>query len=351
MITVEQNQLVRTLATAAAPIGGKSPMAILNGIRIEATGGKLSAVGSDLVTTVRAECECAGNMAAVVVPAAVVERAKLMPVGKVTIEVDAKGAITIASGKRKFKLDTQNAADFPDVTVMEPNGAPVNAKDLASAIERGSRSMPDDSTRPNLYGARFVGGEVRSANNYGLAISSSPIDTDVMLPPPAVSHIVKFADGSDEVRVGMNGTRFVLARPGAAISVQTVDGSDFPNFDALIFDHVKKDTPSLKIDRAALINALRAVSTSTGDESRRVTVDVSKGEMRLQALGGTKGEAEDSVPCEAARPIKFGVNASMLASAVTASDGAEVVIQNGGEMDPIIIRGQTTTHVVMPLRA
>lgn len=343
MITVDHQQLARAATTAAAPIGGKSPLPILNGLRIEASGGFLEVVGTDLTTIIRARCAAAGTLAAVVVPAEFVDRVRLMPQGPVTISTEGS-ALIISAGKRKFKLDTMSASDFPAVAIVEPTSDPIDAASLAVALSRGGVSMSQDQTRANLFGARFVRNTLRSMDGSQLSIVPSPVDLDAMIPPPAIALIAKFVGAAEEVRIGMDGNRAVVTRADAAISCQTVDSSLFPDFEHF-FGNVDAEAPSFTMDRALLTNMVRAVSAAAKVDTRCIEIVADRGEVR--AVAGDRGE--DSLPCEATAPISFGVIAPRLLSVLAATDGDKVRVQSGGNMAPIIVEGLTTKHVVMPV--
>jgi DNA polymerase III sliding clamp (beta) subunit (PCNA family) len=303
----------------------------------------VSIVGTDLATIVRSRCEAAGTIDPVVVPISFVERVKLMPEGPLTIAIE-KGAAVIASGKRRFKLDTMAASGFPAALISEPTEDEIDAAPLAFAITNGAASMSLDQSRSNMYGARFVEKTVRSMDGNQLSIVPSPIDIDAMLPPPAVSLIGKFLDASEMVSVGIDGGRVVIARKDALISCATTDGGAFPDF-KLFFANVDACAPTMTIDRLVLTDMVRAVSAAASADTRTVEVTATGGEIQVNA--GTRGE--DTASCEIDGRISFGVSAHRLLSVLNATDGDHVRIQNAGNMAPIVVMGLTTKHVVMPV--
>jgi DNA polymerase-3 subunit beta len=344
MITVEQSSLVRALTTAATPISGKSPMPILNCLVIEAAGGSLSVVGSNLDTIVRAKCPAAGTLAPIAVPASIADRAKLMPAGPVTLAVE-KGVLLISSGKRKFKLETQSAADFPASNITEPNVEHVDGAALSQAMQRGLASMSPDSSRMHLHCAMFVDGTVRSTDGSQCSVAPSPVRIDTNIPRPAAESIAKFISGAKQVRFGLDGTRIVVSREDATISCQTVDITR-PPID-VIFKERKDSLPAFTVDRAALVDALRAVSAACGDLDRAVDIKAGKGTIRILA----NNSGEDELQCEGPGSVAVRFSANRMISVLATSDGEQVTVQSAGELDPIFITGATTRHIVMPMRS
>lgn len=345
MITVSQSDLVRAASTAAAAVAQKSATPLIGGMRIEARDGVLSIVGTDLATIVRARCAASGSLRPVVVSTALVDRAKLMPAGPVSIALDGS-ALIISSGKRKFRLDTLDAADFPRVEIAEPTAEPTDAASLAVAIGRGTASMGEDMSRAHLYGALFRGGHVRSTD--GNSLSSVPFDAaiDAFLPRGAVESIARFIDRCETVRVGTDEGRVVVARNDAVLSCATGDASAFPPVEQML--GMIRSGASMTVRRATILDVVRAVSAASADKDfRSVTIEAGRGAATVTA--GDHGE--DSFDCETSDLMWFTANGRYLIAAINASDGEEIAIESAGEEDPIVIRGTTTLHVVMPIRA
>jgi len=112
----------------------------------------------------------------------------------------------------------------------------------------------------------------------------------------------------------------------------------------------------VRAPRAALADALRAVSVAASDRTGGIKLTLSNGKMRFESENPDSGEGFDEVNVDYSGPeLTVGFNARYFLDVLSAISSEEIELAVSGELDPAVVRpvGETTTSylsVIMPMR-
>jgi DNA polymerase-3 subunit beta len=161
-------------------------------------------------------------------------------------------------------------------------------------------------------------------------------------------------DGADtsEIKMVQSGPNAFFELAGFMFSVKLVD-AQFPPYQQVIPEHSEQ---KVRAPRAALADALRAVSVAASDRTGGIKLTLSNGKMRFESENPDSGEGFDEVNVDYSGPeLTVGFNARYFLDVLSAVSSEEIELAVSGELDPAVIRpvGETTTSylsVIMPMR-
>ena len=114
---------------------------------------------------------------------------------------------------------------------------------------------------------------------------------------------------------------------------------------------------TVRAPRAALVDALRAVSLAASDRTGGVKLAIESGTMRITSESPESGDGFDEVPVEyGGENMTIGFNAKYLLEVLAVLDDEEVELLLSGELDPAVVRPASEPDdrefigVVMPMR-
>src|SRR5215210_154692 len=155
-VTCSKDELVSALSAVSRAVSSRSTVQVLSGVLIRSEGDHLELAATDMELSLRLPLEGqADGAGAVVVPGRLlVELARLLPEGEVTIEHRPEdGAVQVTGGSSVSRLHTYSAEDFPKLP--DAGAADVFTVDRNAFLEtiaRVSRSASRDESRPVLTG-------------------------------------------------------------------------------------------------------------------------------------------------------------------------------------------------------
>jgi DNA polymerase-3 subunit beta len=160
-------------------------------------------------------------------------------------------------------------------------------------------------------------------------------------------------EGSPEIVISQNGPNAFFRLAGFQFSVKLVD-AQFPPYQQVIPQSTDR---TIVAPRAAVIDALKAVSIAASDRTGGVKITTGTNVLRFASESPESGEGFDEVPVEYdAGELMIGFNARYFLDVLAAVDDDEVTIGISGELDPVVLKPRATTEgssyvaVVMPMR-
>ncbi len=113
----------------------------------------------------------------------------------------------------------------------------------------------------------------------------------------------------------------------------------------------------MRAQRAALADALRAVSVAASDRTGGVKLTLGGGKIRFESESPDSGEGFDEVAADYQGPeVTVGFNARYFLDVLGAITDEEVALSISGELDPAVIKpaGESANKsyqaVIMPMR-
>lgn len=363
-LTTQKKDLLGMLARAGAVAGKKSTMPILSCVHLTTEGSTLRVSATDLYLAIRGSvaAEVKRQGSAVVPCKDLLERVRMMPEGPIQISTKDDGVSLKSVGTaRRYTLRGIKADEFPPIpdvgegkpTMTLPAGV------LAGLIARTAHAISTDESRAHLNGACFQwdGSTVRMVGTDGHQLAKveakveAKASTTMLIPLKAVREVARLCDGAEAaapVLLVQQGPNAIFTVDGITLVVRLTD-SQFPQFDQVI---PKDGRPHrFRVRRAAIAEAIRAISVASSDRTDGVTLALDGKMLRIEAKSADGGEGSDEVPIEYdGTPFRIMAKATYLLSSLEATGGEEVDVDMGEDLDPIAMRSPNFVGVVMPMR-
>ena len=378
-ITVAKKDLLRLVSRCQGVVDKKSTMPVLanvlisvdspNAVRVAATDLYLAISGE-----MPSEVQQGGSTA---VPARdLFERIKMMPDGPVAISVAASGATEIKSGAspRRYRLHGLPGESFPPLPEPGPDAPTleIEADVLAALISCTQFAISTDETRAHLNSALFEwdGDRVRMVDNRRSSAYEDGSDRGGATCHGHDAHPAEGDRGATQA-CGRSPQRGGQGRyqgdgvdpqagPNAFFSfgdtrfvVKLVD-AQFPAYQQVI-PHTSER--SVRAPRAALMDALRAVSLAASDRTGGVKLALENNTMRITSESPESGDGFDEIAVDyEGGEITIGFNAKYLLDVLAVLDDDEITLLLSGELDPAVVKpasedpSRSFIGVVMPMR-
>jgi len=301
------------------------------------------------------------------------ERVKMMPEGQISIVTSGGAATTIRAvgASRRFTLHGIPGEEFPSLPQPDESVAPLTIPiATVSALIAGTYfSISTDETRLHLNSALFEwdGERVRMVTTDGHRLSKMDAllpgkhaSATMLIPLKGVLELKRLcdeasedkSDSGNEIRISQSGPNAFFQLAGFQFSVKLVD-AQFPPYQQVIPEHSEQ---KVRASRAAVADALRAVSVAASDRTGGIKLTLAGGKMRFESENPDSGEGFDEVNVDYSGPeLTVGFNARYFLDVLNAVDAEEIELSVSGELDPAVVRPATESttsylSVIMPMR-
>ena len=363
-LIIERNQLMNSIQHVMKAISSRPTIAILSGIKLEAQQNFVKLTGSDsditIESTIPREEDGMINIHDVQ-PGTVILQAKFvseivrkLPGDQVEIESDDELNVTIRSAAAEFKLNGQDAEEYPQPAILTTdNQFEIQADVLKNLIRQTNFAVSTQETRPILTGVHFIleDGvfELVATDSHRLASRKINLNSDaesvsfrnIVVPGKSLSELNKILDDHQE--------KVFVSVSDNQILFKTANVNFHPETSRLIPEQ-SKTTVSIKsrelmqtIDRASLL----------AQDNRNNIVKLATMPNQLQITShspeiGTAEEKVDTMSIEG-EDLKISFNAKYMIDALRAIDSEEIEIAFTGAMRPFILRPQNEEESILQL--
>lgn len=375
MITIPRATLLPALAATQKVVEKRNTIPILGNLLFAAEAGRLTIVATDLDIEASVTVGCAGDMAAVTLPAHTLHDAvRKLPDGcDVQIAHDGANA-TVSAGRSRFRLPVLPAGDFPRMAAGGYGHAfALPAASLKRMLDTIRFAVSTEETRYYLNGiywhhdADAAGGPRLTAvatDGHRLAMIALPApegaaDMPGIIVPRRTCDLLKdVAARKGNVSIELSEVRIRFAAPEGdggpelAIVSKLIDGT-FPDYRRVVpASHANR----FEVDGAALRSAVDRVATitpSTGGRSVRFAFSAQA--LVLQAVNPDAGEATDEVTIASAEgdPVEIGFNGRYCLELLAAAPEGTIRFHLADAGAPARIEpaaAPDTVFVLMPMR-
>lgn len=376
-VVVSKKDLLRVLGRCQGVADKKSTMPVLGNVLLEVTStAELRLAATDLFVSVSgkipAKVENGGSVA--LGARELFERVRMMPEGQIALQVTGTQAVIRAVGSaRRFTLHGVPGEEFPSLPAPDAKAqmATLDVVTLASLIAATHFSISTDETRLHLNSALFEwdNDRVRMVTTDGHRLSKLEVvvkgkheSATMLIPLKGVQELRRLceealAEGKEadasEIKMVQSGPNAFFELAGFSFSVKLVD-AQFPPYQQVIPEQSER---SVRAQRAALADALRAVSVAASDRTGGVKLTLGGGKIRFESESPDSGEGFDEVPADYQGPeVTVGFNARYFLDVLGAITDEEVTLGISGELDPAVIKpaGESANRnyqaVIMPMR-
>ena len=362
-ITTTRQSLLDSLLVVSRAVSARAALQALSGILISTDGGaQLRATDMELGLEVGLEGEVDGGGSVVLPGRLLVEVARSLPDGQVTLDLrEAERDIEISAGSSKFHLRTLSADDFPRFPESEGDPVELPAAPLRDTINRVARAASRDEARPVLTGVLVTveGDEMTmvATDSYRLAVKKTKLETSVPerleanVPARALRELARLieAAGDDPLNVWLTRNQAIFRIGQVSLSSRLIDGQ-FPNHSQLLPDSYEHE---VKLPRTELLEVTRRVS-QLAQRNAALRMSFSEGELVVSAETPDLGDAREALPAPYdGELLEIGFNPEFVRDGLESIDSDEVVLKLISPLRPGLIEPAAEddfSYLVMPIR-
>jgi DNA polymerase III subunit beta len=360
-ITVSKDELASKLAVVARGVSTRTAVLVLGGIQLRAEGGQLHLAATDMEVSLRtaADAQVAGEGIVIVPGRLLLDIARSLPDGDVTIEHKPEEAIVaVSSGSASYRLHTYSSEDFPRLPeVDEGTLHAIEREALVETIARVGRSASRDESRPVLTGilVRFEPGKIVMAatDSYRLAVKETSVegslpDLEAIIPARALQELTRIAGGADDVQLGVQENHVVFSADGTLLTTRRIDGQ-FPNYRQLLPEQFEHE---VVLPREEALDVVRRVSLMAQRNSP-LRLRFADGELTVSAVTQDVGEARESLPAPYnGDAMEIGFNAEFLRDGLESVESDSITFKLISPLRPAVLEGEGDDYVylIMPIR-
>lgn len=362
-LSIDRAELLTELNPMQGVVERKSTIPVLSHLLLKVKGDKLHLAATDLDVSLTSWCEAdaAEDGALAVQARKFMEIVRAVGGPTIDLSSDDSNALTIVSGKSRFKIHGLSAEDFPTLPeVGEAFDLAIGFPQFKRMVSKVFFAVSAEESRFQLNGAllktKDEALEMVATDGHRLALVECAHEgakeaDGVLIPRKALQELQRFDSDEDLVfRRGEHHLSFSLGR--RELICRILEGT-FPDYEKVIS---KDNDQRATFDKKPLAAVIHRVALLTGDRSRAVRLRMDPGQMTLSAANPDMGEAVEELVCDYdGTSIEIGINPDYLGQFLSAVETEKVAFDLKDENSQCIglpVEGEDTRYlcVIMPMR-
>ncbi|MBI3328980.1 MAG: DNA polymerase III subunit beta [Nitrospinae bacterium] len=367
-IRISREELLEGLQRIQSVVERKTTTPILANFLLEARGGELTYVATDLELTFKGIMAAeVGREGVITLPAReTFDIVRELPVGAtLELRVTEQQRVEITAGRAFFRVAGLPGEDFPPFPPFEgADSFPLPAATLREMIAKTAFCTSQDETRYALRGALFAlqEGEIRMVATDGHRLATirrvcegiGSAAKQVIVPRKALEEMRKNLEASagegEEVMLALLDQHLLFRKGNIWLTTRLIDGQ-FPAYERVIPKGLPKQ---VHLPKEGFLRTLRRVAVLAAEKSRPVRLQLAPGVLTVLSESPELGEARDEVETDYAdAAVTVGFNARYLMDALGVLDADEVVLEIKDAASPGLLRPVSDAdnlYVIMPMR-
>lgn len=360
-ITIERNELEKTLFQVQNAISHKMTLPILANFLIEADKNEIKVTATDLELGMSAKGKASVQEAgALTIPAKkFYDMVREFPEREIQIINRKNQVVSIECEKSHFKLMGLAAEEFPRFPKMDEKNAVIAEQGLIKTMLRlTSFAMSNDETRFVLNGvlAHIKGKTIEMVATDGRRLAhvqrtlgeSSGFERSAILPKKTVVELGKSLKEEGEIKITFGENQIQFSYDEIVILSRLIEG-EFPNYEQVI---PKESKEKIKLNRDQFLFATKRASLLTSQESQSIKLEFFKDRVILSKSSPEWGEAREEVEAvNDGKDLEIGFNPHYLMDVFKQLPDEEVALELSASDKPGIIRtADQYTYVVLPMQ-
>src|SRR5690625_319052 len=365
---IQRDQLMASIQDVMKAISARAAIPILTGIKVDADENGVTLTGSDsnisIESYIPAEEDGIVNVEDIQGGSIVLQAnyfpdvIRKLPEKTVEIETDDQFNVMIRSGKAEFKLNGQDAEEYPQLPKLQiDNSFEINTDLLKGLIHQTAFAISTMETRPILTGVNI---KLENSNlsftatdSHRLAVKEVPLDgvqlelSNIVIPGKSLNELYKILDDTEETIEVSATDNLILFRTKYIYFLSRLLDGNYPETSRLIPDggktvlHAKTRDLISTIDRASLLakeERNNVVKLTTKDND---IIDITSNSPEV-------GKVAEDIVIESVtgEELKISFSAKYMLDALKAIESDEVTIDFTGAMRPFVIRPASKEPII-----
>jgi DNA polymerase III subunit beta len=349
--TANRAALLKAITFASSCSQGRTTLPVLNCLAFTAEFDRLSICGTNLDLWGTAQCEAnIADVGGCCIPAALISSfVKSAATGEISIEI-VKQRVRVQSGKSKAEIPIMDLAELPKPQNVKGAEIMIPADVFKSNLDQVKRAQSIDPSRQviNSVFAEFKSGKLALVATDGRRLTAVEFecagDGQYIVPTSVVERLLAVLESGDvKCTFGENQVRFDGSN--WTIHGRLIDGS-YPNWRQIIPNKIKQ---TVAVPLEELVSTVRRAKVFTTDKVNCINLEFSRKSLTIRART-PEHEFEETIEDLDAFDFKIACDATYLLDLLAGVKGEIVNLGLIDEMSPIVIKEDTYTGVVMPMR-
>lgn len=360
---LQRNDLMDIIATASRAIATKSTMPILEGILVEAAGGKLTLMCTDMMLGI--SCSVPADIieeGRVVMPGRMfAEIVRKIPDGTVDVSINEQLSATIRCMGSRTTLAALDAEEFPELPAVSGSSPITLQKNvLRDMIRHTLFATATEETRPILTGALLEreGEETLmvALDGYRLALwrcadgqGGDPVHA--VIPGKSLGEIAKILDdGEEEMDLSIDGSHLMVCLENTTIVTRLLEG-EFIKYRQIIPGDF---STRVKINTRALSDSIDRASLMVREgKSNLIRLAVEEDKLIITANSDI-GNVYEEIPITLdGKTLEIAFNARYFSDMLKVLEDEEIELNFSSNVSPCVVKpveGDSYIYLILPVR-
>lgn len=252
---------------------------------------------------------------------------------------------TIRSGSSVWK-EPMPTSEVKEIEFPDKLTCTVNSYALLTAINTVKYAVDSDSVRPALYMVDVINGRARACNGFQYHESDTKTEGLTFTIPGGMvdsfSTVMRYFEG--DVEFAEDEEFYYFRNNDDLVTIHKLS-SHFPDLDRLLVRPLKSEVPALlKVDKAALVQAVKRVKLVIDESYPYVELHISKNEVVVRGTQKSGAEAATSVKAHwATKPRVATFNVQHLSRTLNNLPDGELELRFGNDTktkkSPMVMEG------------
>ena len=362
-LTFERDDLLDTLQVLQGVASGRTTLPILSNVLINATGGNIECMATDLEVGIRMKVEgTITEEGAITVSAKKLgDIVKELPADKpIHLTTTANDRVEIACGEGIYKIIGLPDEEFPQLPSVEGEALKIGGEILRNVLQKTEFAASTEEVRYFLNGLYFNflehNTEVVATDGKRLALARcEPLTSPeavkgFIVPLKAVREIARTFLDAGEVSISVFENQILFTDGNATLTTRLVEG-DYPKYEKIIPESTEGKAV---VPKEQILSATRRVALLSNPKNYSICLEIDLEQVQVSAKTPELGEAHETLPVESSTgSVRIGFDARLLIEALSHIETESLSIEFSGELNPVLIKPEGDddyVSLIMPMR-
>ncbi len=290
----------------------------------------------------------------------IIEIARKLEGGTVSLEVVDDTIIEIGDGKSAFKLNSMKVEEYPELD-LEADGVVIElpSKTFVKMIEQTAFAASTKEQRPILMAVNLEAFDSKliatATDSARLARKETPLDKFVKfnanVPARVLSEVAHLIEKETEILISISDKKVLFSFDNTLVTSRLI-GGEYPNTHNII---PKTFNFFLQVNSREIVAAMERVSLLSIERENVVKLARSEEGVEVSSKSAQVGSASEQITVFSytGDPFEVSFNSEYVMAAIRAAQCEDITIAFLGEMKPFVVRNDkddSQVQLVTPVR-